>query len=1405
MIMPTKPLSSDKKFVGNRTAPNSNLTCQDGNCKGRYLHLVQMYEEMKDPAEEAREEQLEKENQERLEQAERDAQRSDPNAESDIAPGLKNSDIPNKTFLTSPGSGFRPGVDNLFTYKQQPVNPGEYNEYEFVRPDGTEAKSPPVLRDRAIYFQRQERKEAGEPVAVATGEYVETWSDFIIPATLSLNGARYMGLMLPLPAKYISPLGSKQISAFDEIFSNPSPGALRFHQADGKTIAFKRPSNFFTSRNEGAPHLGVIAPWLKQLELRDRKLVKHFRQYEDGIYRLVRITDLNANRIDLHRGDNGLLEGAQTTDGFRLVFSNDELGHRTLVVLIGRDGSRLELARYAYDSKGRMTAADCVFAMSVRYYWHPSRDLLLRWHNTTLRSETHFIYDDEGRVLRTQTNGIWNDDFFRYDPSSYKTSYVPSNDEGLTQTFIYDENYNVTQEVNALGCATLCTFDSAGFETGITDANGNTTTKSYDAFGNVGRRADAEGRITVYAWGPYGELHKVVDGAGNVCRFDYDERANLIAEVDAEGGETRFLCDERGHVLRVIHPDGAQESRSYDENGLLIACEDARGGTTRFVHDAFGRVIETTDPLGAVTRMEYAAGAGGFATPTAVIYPDGVRVSRSFTPDGALASITDGEGRTWTYTYGAFDVLQAIQAPGGGTLSFARDGEGRVTCITNENGLNYQVIRDAAGRTIAEDDFDGRRTTYTRDPAGRIIEILKPDGIRLVYAYDRTDKLASVKSYAARPTEADSPTDETFFWYDRRGLLVKASNKAALIEFERDRNGRIVSEVVNGRAVKSRLNARGHRIRRQIGKGSIDIARDALGLASMIAIDDHAPFNFIRDAVGRETCRESANGFRLEQTWSVSHLLTQTAGSHQAAFANPMASPFTREGVVARRSYAWNHSRTPLTVEDLNWGATRYQYDANNQVANAESDDGFLEGFSYDPAGNIESVSVHGSLVGADVDRLLAWRSTPGGVVQLARGSRGELIALKHDACGRVIERRVEQKGFRPQTWCYGWDAHDRLVRCSNPNGETWYYRYDPFGRRLTKVRKLSESELAWTACKHAALVPEQARQATHIWIWPERPNTVNATDGYSSPVVGSHFQWDGEMMVEEAPLHLDGAINWDASTRWHFEPESFYPIAKQTSDGCLFPIVTDHLGTPREIFDECGHLAWAAAYTTWGVMRSAKLTLQPCNDNDRATYRKLNVRQAAEVVGLPKEAAEFCPIRFQGQWADCESGLYYNMQRYYSPDIAQYISVDPIGLAGGERTSGYVSNPNVFVDPLGLRSPNPSWSTARSNFWKEYAEQLNNPRYSPDNIARMRMGLAPRMTIIVRNRRTGQQKTVDVSVELHHRELTQRQGGAASNEPWNLTPSTPWGHESMDEYRSLGYDPVQILNGTNSWTNKGY
>ena len=60
--------------------------------------------------------------------------------------------------------------------------------------------------------------------------------------------------------------------------------------------------------------------------------------------------------------------------------------------------------------------------------------------------------------------------------------------------------------------------------------------------------------------------------------------------------------------------------------------------------------------------------------------------------------------------------------------------------------------------------------------------------------------------------------------------------------------------------------------------------------------------------------------------------------------------------------------------------------------------------------------------------------------------------------------------------------------------------------------------------------------------------------------------------------------------------------------------------------------------------------------------------------------------LRFPGQYADAESGLFYNYFRFYAGDLGAYAQSDPIGFAGGSlSTYAYVdASPLDMVDPNG-------------------------------------------------------------------------------------------------------------------------
>ena len=157
-----------------------------------------------------------------------------------------------------------------------------------------------------------------------------------------------------------------------------------------------------------------------------------------------------------------------------------------------------------------------------------------------------------------------------------------------------------------------------------------------------------------------------------------------------------------------------------------------------------------------------------------------------------------------------------------------------------------------------------------------------------------------------------------------------------------------------------------------------------------------------------------------------------------------------------------------------------------------------------------------------------------------------------------------------------------------------------------------------------------------------------------------TRWVWDGNVPIHEwitAATDNDGLPNKNNITTWIFEEETLVPTAKIQGDKSC-SIVSDYLGTPIQMYDKQGNKIWDCTLDIYG-----------------------------KVIDFTGKSPYDCPFRFQGQYEDAETGLYYNRFRYYSAEIGCYLTHDPIGLAGGILIYGYVSNPNSYIDPSGESS----------------------------------------------------------------------------------------------------------------------
>jgi RHS repeat-associated protein len=824
---------------------------------------------------------------------------------------------------------------------------------------------------------------------------------------------------------------------------------------------------------------------------------------------------------------------------------------------------------------------------------------------------TTFVYDDRRRVI----------------------AWIDSN--GSRYDYVYDDRDRVVAEGGEAGHVQITlAYTEPDPETGhrtttLTTADGHTTRHVFGPGCRLLAVTDPLGHITRFTYDARGNLRTRTDPLGLTTAFSYDEDRRVVSATRPDGSELRTVRGPFGLPVEVVGPDSARMVHEFDERGNRTAVTDQAGSTTRYTYDHAGRLtsvtdvlgattrvvcdaaglpVEVTDPGGAVTRTE----RDGLGRPVRVTDPVGGvtclewhadgQLTRRTGPDGATESWTyDGEGNCLTHTdasggishfeYTHFDLPVARTRPDGARYEFEHDAELRLTRVTNPQGLTWTYEYDAAGDVISETDFDGRTLTYRVDAAGRLAA--RVDALGGTISFER-DQLGQV-------IRKDIDGRVTTYVYDRAGRLLEAAGPDSELRYQYDRRGNVKTELVDGRPVSYSYDALGRRRKRTTPTGHItSYSYGADGQPQRLTTGGHR-IDFIHDAAGRELARVFGDAITVSSAWDGAGRLS---AQHITAGARAVNS----------RAYTYRADGHLISVTDRLSGTRAFDLDRAGRVTAVHAQ-GWTERYAYDDAGNQTSASWPSRHPGSEATGPRAYTGTT--------ITRAGAVRFEHDALGRVVLRQKTRLSRKPDTWRYAWDTENRLTSLTTPDGTRWRYRYDPLGRRSAKQRLAADGES----------VAEEI-----------------------------HFTWDGLTLCEQTSHRPDVphtvALTWDH--------RDVVPLAQteriltaddrqEEIDRRFFAIATDLVGTPTELIDETGDIAWRTRTTLWGTTAWAR---------DSSTYT---------------------PLRFPGQYYDPETGLHYNHFRHYDPETGRYTSPDPLGLAPAPNPLAYVDNPHSGCDPLGL------------------------------------------------------------------------------------------------------------------------
>ena len=817
--------------------------------------------------------------------------------------------------------------------------------------------------------------------------------------------------------------------------------------------------------------------------------------------------DASGAGLDLAWDDQGRLKGIrQKLEKRTLAVAYSSAGRIASVAFRYPDGRKQILARYDYDSKGQLASAQDALGFSERYEYGPTGKVgrVVAKDGGILS----FKYDDQGRCIRS--GGLDNYDLkiLRYMPHLQQTEV--KNSLGKSHHYQWLASGQVFLHIDPMGGKTETEYDEYGRVLAKTRPMGEKIAYEYDAEGNRSKLIDALGNESVFEYNSHHLAVKFIGADGHGWEKSYDDANRPVSAKDALGNEYGIEYDRQGNPVLLKKPDGSQSKRTYSDSGTLVSSTDWEGRSTEFVWDELGRMIKRRDPLGKTTTRQYDL----LGRITQAAYDFGKTVKYQYDAGGNVTLITSTAENPVAFKYGTCRRLLEKKYGAGQTRRYTWGSEPeRLETVVNEIGETYAFQYDPCDRVIAETGFDGRKTSFKYSLSGGCIARTNSLGQTISRELDALGRLVG---------ESVPEEEPTTFQYDKSGHLLSAANAWSKISFKRDAAGRVIEEDQGGFGIKREFGPLGTVLHLESDAGiHFDYTYDHNDLVKSIDANGMGAFTYTRNEDDQVASVTLPGDSRLDSAYdSRGRLLKQSvlATGPGTGLQDP----------IVQREHAYDDSSMLLAMVDGHWGKSRYSHDEAKRLIQFVSD-GTRTDYTLNPVGDPIAILQNGS-------EEIRLDYGPGGTL-----ARKGSIEYAFDGSGRLVSKFDQKETDPSRKWIYSWNAKDQLRVVTTPNGESWEYAYDPFGRRCLKKGPGSEVR----------------------------------------------FIWDKDDLLHEIEAGKE-------TKTWGFDPNGFKPLFKIQGKS-LYSIILDYLGTPREMLDVDSRIVWSAHFDPWGNPLAGKGNLADC------------------------------------------------------------------------------------------------------------------------------------------------------------------------------------------------------------------
>ncbi|WP_334076234.1 DUF6531 domain-containing protein, partial [Paenibacillus sp. A14] len=867
-------------------------------------------------------------------------------------------------------------------------------------------------------------------------------------------------------------------------------------------------------------------------------------------YQLVRVENELGQRIELHYDEQGFLQQVIDSVGRVLEVDTDAAGRITKVTHVYRTNpdSRLSeqrevLVQYRYNEAGDLVAI--TDALGQTTYQTYDQHLLIGKKD---RNGYHFYWRYDGPTTGARCVHTWGEDGLLEGRIAYFDGYNEvTNSQGHTTRYEYTPDYYCTAIVNPLGGRTEYTYSDTADLLSETDPDGRKTQYLYDELGQLVRMVQPDGGSWQYKYSEQGQLLQVTDPEGGSQAWVYDERGRLYRIVGPEGTVATFAYDERHRIREVRNPSGAATSLAYDDHCNLTRMTLPDGTSAEWHYNHRGEMVQETNPLGAKQTLEYDA----LGRVVRAELPDGNVVKLRYNAYEEVIAAEDAKLRV-TFGYNPLGQLTWREAKGK-RVELVYNNEEELTAVVNEHGERYVLERDANGEIVRETGFDGIVRQYVRSPGGTLERVQRPGGRWSAFSYDEMGRVAQ--------TDYSDGLSETFR-YNRIGALLETSNPFAAIKLEYDASGRLIKEWRDRYWVASTYDELGNRkeINSSLG-AQIRMDRDVLGQISQLQAEQKGQ--------GQEQAGPGTVSTETAMPWTAQMSYNKLGQEIERLLPGGVVSRWQYD-IVGRperhsvnvggresrkRRYAWDiNFRLKSLTNELTGKQISYNYDDFGTLIGSSNEFGNLFRMA-DDVGNLYSCGLRTDRKYGTGGRLLEFEGTK----------------YSYDEEGQLIEKVDPDK----TRWRYEYYDNGMMSKVMRPDGQEVMFTYDSLGRRIEKRFNGVVYCYIW-----------DGNQILHEWAAESTQDKYEEKPEFDSVAPqGAAEKFKYLISQPAAAQEPDPA----SLTTWVFEDGTFRPAAKITANG-TYSIITDHLGTPVEMYDAHGERVWAAELDIYGDIRGIYL-----------------------------------------------------------------------------------------------------------------------------------------------------------------------------------------------------------------------